>query len=220
MTIEDFQKFFSSSRVSRFLTATNNSTNRAIELYKANLLTAQAFHPLLGILEVALRNRLNDALTVHFSDPDWIINQKTGFMNDPYQTYLLSSVNKAENRLSYTTITSGKIIAEQTLGFWTELFVKHYYKLLLGTPIKAFSNLPTGYGRKKIRHELENIRLFRNRINHNEPICFLGTSINFTETLNTYKSIINIVTWIDPELVTFTNNLDNVNITIDNAKKI
>ena len=89
---------------------------------------AQAFHPLLGALEVILRNRINTILTAHFSDPDWIVNQKTGLMADPSLThidrrtgrritndFLKSSVEKSERRFRRlrVPITSGKIIADQ-----------------------------------------------------------------------------------------------------------
>ena len=83
MRFRDFELYFSASRVNRYLTATGNSAEKAVKLYKANLKVSQAFHPLLGIFEVVLRNRLNDTLTSYFNDPNWIINQKTGFMSDP-----------------------------------------------------------------------------------------------------------------------------------------
>lgn len=76
MKIKDFRHYFSSARVNRYLLATGNSSNRTMKLYKANLRISQSFHPLLGVFEVVLRNRINDVLTVHFVDPDWIINQK------------------------------------------------------------------------------------------------------------------------------------------------
>lgn len=47
--------------------------------YFANMKIAQAFHPLLSSFEVILRNQLHYALARHFSDGNWIINQKSGF---------------------------------------------------------------------------------------------------------------------------------------------
>ncbi|WP_235302420.1 hypothetical protein [Phocaeicola barnesiae] len=48
-------------------------------LYFANMKIAQAFHPLLSSFEVILRNQLHYALAHHFSDGNWIINQKADF---------------------------------------------------------------------------------------------------------------------------------------------
>lgn len=56
-------------------------------LYSANMKIAQAFHPLLSSFEVILRNQLHYALARHFSDGNWIINQKSGFMVASSLTY-------------------------------------------------------------------------------------------------------------------------------------
>ena len=235
MKFKDFRQYFSSARISRYLAATVNSTARASKLYKANLKVTQSFHPLLGIMEVIVRNRLNDILTAHFTDPDWIINQKIGFMVDPSlvyihkktgkrirNEYLKNEVEKAERRLrkTGTIITVGKVISEQTLGFWTDLFEVHHYRLLIGKPIQIFATLPSGYGRKQVNDELNKIRRFRNRINHNEPICFNGNTIDFASAIEVYNSIINILTWIDPQLVKFVNDIDKVQKTITFAQKV
>jgi hypothetical protein len=235
MKFNDFRQYFSAARVNRYLLAADNNKSRAVKLYKANLKTSQAFHPLLGIFEVVLRNRLNDILAAHFADPDWIINQKTGFMSDPSlrftykrtgkqktNDYLKREINKAEKRLqkTRTTITSGKIIAEQTLGFWTDLFEVHHYRLLKGKPIQIFNSLQAGYGRKEVNDELDKVRRFRNRLNHNEPICFDGSTIDFTDTLEVHQSIINVLTWIDPEIIKLISDIDQVKKTIVKAEKI
>lgn len=233
--LEDFKHYFSAARVNRYLLATENSTSRAIKLYKANLKISQAFHPLLGVFEVIFRNRINDILASHFADPDWIINQKTGFMSDQSLTFihkrtgqrktndfLKREIIKAEKRLKKTgtPITSGKIIAEQTFGFWTDLFEVHHYRLLKGRPIQIFSSLPAGHGRKEVNDELDKVRRFRNRINHNEPICFNGNDIDFTKTLEVYNSIIKLLTWIDPKTLKLISDLDRVKKTIQRAQKI
>lgn len=235
MKFRDFRQYFSASRINRYLAATGNSSDKTVKLYKANLKVSQAFHPLLGILEVILRNRINDILSAHFTDPDWIINQKTGFMSDSSLTFnykrtgqlktndfLKREINKTERRLRRTgkPITSGKIIAEQTFGFWTDLFEVPHYKLLRGKPIQIFKTLPSGHGRKEVKDELDKIRHFRNRINHNEPVCFVGNAIDLTETEEVHQSVLRILTWIDPEILNFFADLDKVHKTIESAKKI
>ncbi len=88
MKYQKVRLYLSSQRIDRYLIATGNRKTRAVRLYKANLKIAQSFHPLLGALEVTLRNRINTILSAHFSDPDWIINQKTGFMAAPSLTHI------------------------------------------------------------------------------------------------------------------------------------
>ncbi|MEZ4808878.1 MAG: Abi family protein [Allomuricauda sp.] len=234
MKYSDVRFFLSAPRIDRFLSATGSKT-KAIRLYKSNLRVSQSLHPLISITEVVLRNKLNTILSAHFSDPDWIIHQKSGFMIDPSlryrhkrtgqiktNHYLKKEIEKAERRLrkQQVIITSGKVIAEQTLGFWTNLFEVHHYRLLSGTPIQIFNTLPSGYGRKEILEDLNSIRQFRNRINHNEPICFVGNSVDFTKTEEVYNSIKEILKWIDPKLENWIKDMDRVEQKIINAKKI
>lgn len=235
MRFANFRNYFSSPRIGRYLTACSNDHKRCTKLYQANLKVAQAFHPLLGSLEVILRNGINDQLTSYFADPDWIINQKTGFMIDPQlryinkktgqqetNRYLVNSVKNAESKLRKrgVGITSGRVISEQTFGFWTDLFQNHHYKILKGRPIKMFKNLPPGYGRTEILKELTNVRQFRNRINHNEPICFIGASIDFSNTLAVHASILNLLQWINPELTSWIKDLDKAQSIISKAQRI
>ncbi|SEA23764.1 Abi family protein [Pedobacter hartonius] len=234
MRYHKVQTILSIPRIDRYFVATGSKTN-AVRLYKANLKIAQAFHPILGILEVILRNRINDILAVFFGDMDWLISQKRGFMSDPSLTYfdkrtnqrktndfLKKSVLKSENRLRRfgTVITSGKIIADQTLGFWTELFETLHYRLLQGRPIQIFTHLPPSIGRREVRDRLNDIRQFRNRINHNEPICFNGNNIDFTYAESIYRSVHEILSWIDPDINAFTSDLDKVLREIAFAKRI
>ncbi len=69
-------RLYSNSRVSKYYKATNRNKSKAVMLYFANMKIAQAFHPLLSSFEVILRNQLHYALARHFSDGNWIINQK------------------------------------------------------------------------------------------------------------------------------------------------
>ena len=235
MKFNDFTIYFSLQRIGRYQTACSNDKKRVAKLYKLNLKLAQTFHPLLGTLEVVLRNGINDQLAKYFVDPDWIINQKTGFMISPNLSYInkksgqnktnrfiLSSVKEAEKRLNKrgVTITSGRIISEQTFGFWTDLFENHHYKILKGRPIKLFKNLPAGYGRSEVLNELTKVRQFRNRINHNEPICFVGTTIDTSNTQAVYNSIINLLNWINPELIRWIKDIDKVNSIISKTQNV
>lgn len=235
MRFQKVQLYLSSSRIDRYKISTGNRLTKSVKLYKANLKISQSFHPILGILEVVLRNKISIILSGYFVDPDWIINQKTGFMIDPSLTYrdrrtgrmvtndyLKTSIEKSENRFRRIRIpaTSGKIIADQTLGFWTNLFELSHYRILRGRPIQIFNHLPSGIGRIQVCDRLNKIREFRNRINHNEPICFNGNNIDFNYVEDVYNSIIEIITWIDPELIIWINDMDSVMIKINNAKRI
>lgn len=216
MKIELRGKYLSRTRYNRYLTATQNDRNRAKRLYNANIRLAQAFHPILSQFEVILRNSINNVLSAHFFDPDWIINQKTGFMrhhslkNSHY--YLKNCVQKTENKLYRRSIpiTSGKIISDQTFGFWLSLFLSHHYLLIGGQPIHIFPNKPACENRASIYAKLDLIKDFRNRVNHNEPICFVAQSIDCTYALQIRSTIYNLIEWIEPELIPFFEDIDNI----------
>lgn len=216
MKIELRGKYLSRPRYNRYLTATNNNKNRAKRLYTANIRLAQAFHPILSQFEVVLRNSLNIVLAAHFTDPDWIINQKTGFMRDNSlrnsHFFLRTCVQKTETKLQRRGIptTSGKIISDQTFGFWLAFFLPHHYSLVGGQPIHIFPNKPTYENRASIYDKLDKIKDFRNRVNHCEPICFVGHNINCNDTLQIRTIIYNLIEWIDPNLIPFFEDIDNI----------
>jgi hypothetical protein len=91
---------------------------------------------------------LNTVLATHFADPDWIINQKTGFMRHPSLAsshyFLKTSIQKSENSLirKGIPIKAGKIISDQTFGFWLAFFVPYNYALVAGQPIYVFPHKP------------------------------------------------------------------------------
>ncbi len=209
-------QYFSQPRYKKYLISTGNDTNRAKKLYLANIRLAQAFHPILSQFEVILRNTLNNHLSEHFGTSNWIRTQKNRFMNDPSLTprpFLKGQVLRSEERLrrNHIAITSGKLIADQTLGFWIALFSRPHYRLLLGKPIQIFPYKPTVENRASIHQKLQKIRDFRNRVNHCEPICFNRNTIDCDEALEIKTLIFNIVSWINPSISPFLTKLDNVN---------
>lgn len=83
MKYKKFTKHFSNERISKYVIATGNNKAKTMMLYKANIAVSQSFIPLICILEVALRNNINAVLTTHFGKSNWILTEKSGFMNDP-----------------------------------------------------------------------------------------------------------------------------------------
>lgn len=230
-------RLYSNSRVAKYYRATNRNKNKAVMLYFANMKIAQAFHPLLSSFEVILRNQLHYALAHHFSDGNWIINQKTGFMIAPSLTYtnkrtkkkvtndyILKEVLKAEKKIADrgVRVTTGRVIAEQTLGFWNSFYETHHYALLAGVPCRIFKKLPPGFGRKEINDIIVQVRELRNRINHNEPICFVNRKCDFSYVKGMYTIISDFLTWIDPETkgqATRNSFISNVRHTVDTISK-
>lgn len=216
MKFELRNKFLSRPRYSRYLNATANTPDRAKKLYNANIRLAQAFHPILSQFEVVLRNNLNIILAAHFADTDWIINQKTGFMGDnslrSSHYFLRTCIQRTENKLSRRAIpiTNGKIISDQTFGFWLAFFLSHHYSLVGGQPIHVFSHKPSTENRASIYNKLNSIKNFRNRVNHCEPLCFIGHDIDCSYALDIRTKLYDLIEWMNPSLVPFFKNMDNI----------
>jgi len=209
-------KYLSVPRYNRYLIATGNSSKKAKRLYNANLRLAQAFHPVLTQFEIVFRNSLNNQLSNHFGTTDWIITQKTDFMSDnslrASNYFLRRQVQQIENNLRRRGVrrTSDKVIAEQMFGFWTALFSRHHYSLLQGQPIRIFPHKPRTESRASIYAKIESIRKFRNRVSHCEPLCFAGNQIDCANAVDVRNAIYDLVSWIEPDLVSFFQDLDNI----------
>lgn len=218
--------FLSRPRYNRYLIATENDNKRAKKLYNANIRLAHAFHPLLTQFEVVLRNSLNVKLTSHFGDIDWIINQKTGFMKHNSlknsHFFMKTCIHKTENKLSrrHIKITSGKIISDQTFGFWISFFLSHHYALAGGQPIHIFKFKPVKEDRASLYFKLNEIRSFRNRVNHCEPICFSGHTIDCTKALEIRAKLYSLIEWINPKLIPFFENLVNIQSKVSNIMSL
>lgn len=206
MKYNKLENFISQPRLNRFLIASGNSKLKAQNLYHANLKVAQAFYPILSLFEVIFRNVCNRQISSAFTNPDWIIIEKTGFMNDPTLSksnfFLKNSVLNAERSIIRTgrAVTAGKIIAEQSFGFWTSLFEPHHYRLIRGVVIHGFPNKPTYVNRSILSQKLIRIREFRNRIYHNEPICFNHSVFDFAQATEVKQDIYELLEWIDVDL--------------------
>lgn len=71
--------------------------------------------------------------------------------------------------------TPDKVVSSVSFGFWTYMFTKVPFRLGNQTILQIFPNRQAGLGQKAIYKELQQIKQFRNRIAHHEPICFDAT---------------------------------------------
>jgi len=144
-------------------------------------------------------------------------------MNDPSLAksgyYLKNSVISAENKMlkKGIAISAGKVLAEQSFGFWVSLFEPIHYKLIGGSAIQSFPYKPSSTNRKAIFSLLSKIRDFRNRIYHNEPICFNGTSVDFSYVSQIKNDLFEMLTWMEPEIKKYVQQFDNIDNKIIHA---
>ncbi|MFE3871928.1 hypothetical protein ACFX5F_11925 [Flavobacterium sp. ZS1P70] len=87
-------------------------------------------------------------------------------------------------------------------------------------PIYIFPNKPAIEDRASLYSKLDDLRSFRNRGNHCEPICFHGHNIDCSEAIDIRTKLYNLVEWINPDLILFLKAVDNTQSKIDQIMNI
>jgi hypothetical protein len=206
--------FLSKPRLSRYFTACNNSLLESHHLYSANIEIAKEFYPLLNMFEIIFRNACNHQIALNFANNKWIMVEKNGFMSDDSlensNYFLKKSVDSAEQniRKNRKTVTPDQIVGELHFGFWTSFFNKYHFKLIKGCVLHIFPNKPDPMNRKAIEGKLSRVREFRNRVYHNEPICFNENSVDFTQADNIRRDIYELLLWMDTDLPDYVGSFD------------
>ena len=175
---------------------------RAIAHYQCNIEISEAFYPVLSILEVAFRNSVNRELITKFGVPDWYIH----FPTTPGLAKLMKGITTAQNHITkrHEIVTPSKVVAELTLGFWVQLFNQEFELILWKDLRRAFPYIPKiDRKRHNISAPLNNFRNFRNRIFHNEPICW---NVNRLQTI--HDELITLMGWLNKDLPGWIQPLD------------
>lgn len=202
-----FEKVFSEKRMERYFILYPNDESRAIKHYQSNIKLTEAFYTSLSVLEVALRNALSRELKTMTGRDDWYVI----FANTPGLTNLNKYITQASKQIAgrHEQITTSKIIAELTLGFWVSLLNAEYERLLWKDLRRAFPYIPKkDRKRKNVSAPLNRFRAFRNRVFHNESICW-----NMKKVQEIHDELLLVLEWINkdlPEWLTEIDRFENV----------
>ena len=137
-------------------------------------------------------------------------------MNDPSLArsgyYLKNCVINAESKMlrKGITLSAGKVLAEQSFGFWVSLFEPAHYRLIGGSVIHSFPHKPSHINRRALFSILGKIRDFRNRIYHNEPVCFNGTSVDFTYAVQIRNDLLEMLGWMEQDIKKYVQLFDTI----------
>ena len=197
-----FEKVFSDKRMERYFALYPDNEDKAIKHYQSNLQLTEAFYTSLSVLEVALRNALSRELETMTGREDWY----AVFPNTLGLTNLNRYVTQATKQIAgrHEQITPSKIVAELTLGFWVSLLNTEYERLLWKDLRRAFPYLPKKERqRKKVSAPLNRFRAFRNRVFHNESICW-----NIRRVQEIHNELILLLEWINKDLPKWLKDID------------
>jgi hypothetical protein len=169
MKYEEYEIALSVPRIGKYRQACKGDKNKALILYRYNIKLCQKFYGVLGVLEVVLRNAINEHYKSQLHDHNWLETQaQSGFLVN-YQDAIFKERNKLVSNRKYT---HDKLVASLSLGTWTFMFSRNCYKNSGKTLLRIFPNKTHGLSRRDIYADLDKIRTFRNRIAHHEPLCF------------------------------------------------
>lgn len=155
-----------------------DSTELILSRYIYNIQISESFYPVIAALEVALRNRLYNAV-VKLKGQNWLLEEikQQAILSENERNILLEAYNKLKRKNNLPS--TGAVIAELTFGFWVNL-CKKSYKNSLWDKQDFFSNVfpdfdnyfnsPTLDKTKVMFPELKEILRLRNRIFHHEII--------------------------------------------------
>ena len=202
-----FEKVFSTDRMERYFSLYPDDELRAIAHYECNLMLAESLYVSLSVFEVTLRNALSRELETMTGRKDWYAIFPTTAGLRSLNRYITEASQHIVARNEQ--ISSSKIIAELTLGFWVSLLNSEYERTLWQALRRAFPYMPKNERRRKnVSTPLNTFRRVRNRIFHNESICW-----NLDRVEEIHSEMLKVIGWMNrdlPEWVVAQERFENV----------
>ena len=208
-----FEKVFSTKRMERYFNA-HQDEQKAILHYQCNVELSEAFYVSLSTFEVALRNALSRELQTMTGREDWYAI----FPTMPGLVGLNRYITQAKKQIvgRNEPILASKVIAELTLGFWVSLLNSEYERILWKDLRRAFPYLPKHLRqRRTVSAPLNSLRSFRNRIFHNESICW---NLNRVEAI--HAEIIQVMGWINKDIPTWIEPFDRFTSVVSKIRTV
>lgn len=194
------EKYISKSRLQNY---------SSLKEYKENILFSKSFYIPLSILEISLKNSL-DNYFIKTIGIDWLFNKS--FIKPQLQTKIDNAIKilNQNNKLyaKNKKLNHNNLVSELSFGFWMMLLKKPYQQYLRYIDLKQiFPNLPSSKDKKINRHfiftKLNNIRFFRNKVFHHDKI------ISKVEYQNMMDEIYEVLSYFDDEIVKITKELND-----------
>lgn len=164
-SLKELRDSLSEPRFGTYLRLAGNHADYAAALYLYNSRLAKAFLFPLNVVEVTLRNRVNQILTKDFGE-DWPSNPVFRGLLDPVHGIRALDLPISRSQGQGTS----KTVAALTFDFWSNLFRPEYGDIWRFTLNVAFLHMPIGTTRQNIQDAVKLVNNFRNRIAHHEPI--------------------------------------------------
>lgn len=160
--------------------------------YLWNMAVCESLYSPLQMGEIALRNAIHNALSLHYGTAAW-------YETAPLINYTRDEINKAKTKILQRkkTFLPGDIVAELQFGFWTSLFGNAYKNspipaVILKHALKNCYKSEKSIDAQKKRWDM--IRELRNRVFHHERI------IHWKDLEQQHEQLLGAIKWISDDL--------------------
>jgi hypothetical protein len=153
-------------RFATYLRPAGNNEVYALGLYLYNARLAKAFLYPLHVVEVTLRNAIDEQLVAVYGS-NWPLEAafRDNFLTPDGRLTLDKAIDRAGQNAP-----KDQIVATLTFDFWSNLFRSDYGAFWRTKLNVVLPHLPRGESRHSIQSSVKEINRFRNRIAHHEPI--------------------------------------------------
>ncbi len=170
--------------------------------YQCNLRLAESFYVSLSVFEVTLRNAICRELQTMTGREDWYAVFPTTAGLTKLNQYITQANKQIAGR--HEIATPSKVIAELTLGFWVTLLNSEYERLLWKDLRRAFPYMSKKMRqRKNVSAPLNTFRTLRNRIFHNEAICW-----NLDKVTEIHDELTSVMGWMNKDVPEWLKQID------------
>lgn len=177
LTPDQVREWLGGPRFGRYLTAASGDAGRALALYEWNSRLAAAALRDVGHFEVAMRNAYDAQLSERY--PEWaadpasgLFRLETGPAKDRVPQRQLNAGSAGKLSAARAGLggrpTHGQMVAALDFGFWAQLSRRERTGTLW-TPMLSRA-YPQHVSRGQVHALVDNVRKFRNRLAHNEPV--------------------------------------------------
>jgi hypothetical protein len=178
-------------RLSTYLAACGGDQTAALELYVWNTRVGGAFWETLGLVEVVLRNALDQRLAARHTR----LQRPGSWLDDPageLHQHARADIATARRRVRVKRKTPrhGQVIAELPFGFWRFLLARQYASTLWPDLASTFPHAPNR-SLRTVENPVARLHEFRNRLAHHEPVLAYPLEERHDELLT-------VVGYIDP----------------------
>lgn len=169
----------------------NELISTTMAQYLWNIELSKALYPLLHLVEVSLRNRLNVFIGNYLKDSEWLL--KNNILKEIEKKMVVDAQQKLLK--ARKIVNNDNLVAELSFGFWTNLIDRRYEQVIWPQLLKpVFPGIKNHMRtRKIISNQFNHIRKIRNRIFHYERIW------NRSDLLITYEEMLQVLNWMCSE---------------------